>query len=176
MWWGTHARIKLNPLPSTKPLPRPAAVAPRRAHPTPRSGGTTHHTAWLPLCHGPTVGPDWIRIMALSTTGQRATVTRSIIAGEPRSTSTVDVISIDGDTLTYTVDGVWFSTVNRDALSDWQLVGDTYTTTVSYDDALVTVGGYDGHTNAEFFTLPPGAIAHLIAQLSGALASMAARA
>lgn len=38
----------------------------------------------------------------------------------------VDVIAIDGDTLTYTVDRVWFSTATRTRsdLLDWELIDD----------------------------------------------------
>lgn len=52
---------------------------------------------------------------------QFATVERSIIAGQPRSISRVRVIRAEGDTLYYTSDGVWYSTVTRDALADWHL-------------------------------------------------------
>lgn len=58
----------------------------------------------------------------ITVTGQKARVSRSIIAGQPRSVSIVEVVSIDGDVLTYTVDRVWFSTVNRDDLTDWELI------------------------------------------------------
>lgn len=61
----------------------------------------------------------------LTTTGQRARVSNSIIAGQPRVEFEVDVISIEGDTLTYTQDGVWFSTATRSSISDWSLVGET---------------------------------------------------
>jgi len=44
-----------------------------------------------------------------------------------------------------------------------------YTTTVATGGGLVTIGGYDGHTSQEFVTLDAQQVAHLIAQLSGAL-------
>jgi hypothetical protein len=56
------------------------------------------------------------------TRGPRATISRSIIAGQPRGLSTVHVISTDGDTLTYTTDGVWFSTATRNDITDWELL------------------------------------------------------
>lgn len=58
----------------------------------------------------------------IQTTGQTARITRSIIAGQPRMVDTVAVVSVDGDTLTYTADGVWFSTVTRSDITDWELV------------------------------------------------------
>lgn len=75
----------------------------------------------------------------IETTGQTARITRSIIAGQPRTVDTVAVVSIDGDTLTYTADGVWFSTATRSAVVDWELVEgdtmealDTFTISCSY--------------------------------------------
>lgn len=50
-----------------------------------------------------------------------ATVERSIIAGQPRAISLVRVIRVEGDTLWYTSDGVWYSTLTRNALADWYL-------------------------------------------------------
>lgn len=60
----------------------------------------------------------------LKTTGQRARISSSIIAGQPLYVREVDVIAIDGDTLTYTVDRVWFSTATRtrDDRLDWELI------------------------------------------------------
>jgi hypothetical protein len=65
----------------------------------------------------------------LTTTGQRARVANSIIAGQPRHEFDVDVIEIDGDLLTYTTDGVWMSTSRRSAISDWTLLGPVRTVT-----------------------------------------------
>lgn len=60
----------------------------------------------------------------IETTGQIARITRSIIAGQPRAVDVVQVVAIDGEVLTYTADGVWFSTVARSALADWELLGE----------------------------------------------------
>lgn len=71
----------------------------------------------------------------IETTGQTARITRSIIAGQPRAVDTVAVVSIDGDTLTYTVDGVWLSTVTRSDIAGWELVeGDAPVTTHHHSD------------------------------------------
>ena len=82
--------------------------------------------------------------MTITTTGQKAIVTRAIIAGKPVSLSLVDVVSIDGETLTYTVDGIWFSTVTRDEFSTWDIAlrividgADDYGY-VSYEGPVVT--------------------------------------
>lgn len=51
--------------------------------------------------------------------GPIATVRRAVIKGKPWTQYSVRVIRIDGDTLTYTTDGVWSSTVTRGKFSDW---------------------------------------------------------
>lgn len=61
-------------------------------------------------------------VAKLVTTGQRAVVRRSIIAGQPWSEAVVDVIAVDGDTLTYTTDGIWTSIVTDGPRSVWALV------------------------------------------------------
>ena len=58
----------------------------------------------------------------IETTGQLARITRSMIAGQPRGVDIVQVVSTDGDALTYTIDGVWFSTVTRSAWADWDIM------------------------------------------------------
>lgn len=68
----------------------------------------------------------------IETTGQTARITRSIIAGQPRTVDTVAVVSVEGDTLTYTVDGVWYSTVTRSDIADWELVEGNAPATVHY--------------------------------------------
>lgn len=60
----------------------------------------------------------------LTTTGQRARVTTSIIEGQPAYEFEVDVISIEGDVLTYTTDGVWYSTARPSTFTSWALVGE----------------------------------------------------
>lgn len=50
-----------------------------------------------------------------------AIITRSIIAGQPRDVSHVVIVAIDGDTLTYTTDGVWYSTVRRSQQASWRV-------------------------------------------------------
>ena len=62
-------------------------------------------------------------IQAAYKTGPVAIVRNAIIAGQPWRVLTVRVIRIDGDTLYYTTDGVWFSTHHRTpGLSNWELV------------------------------------------------------
>jgi hypothetical protein len=50
-----------------------------------------------------------------------ATVGFSILSGEPWNVSHVTVIHMDGDTLTYTRDGLWYSTVTRSRTAVWSL-------------------------------------------------------
>lgn len=45
--------------------------------------------------------------------GDTATLSYSIISGEPWHTATVRVIAVDGDTLYYTRDGIWYSAADR---------------------------------------------------------------
>lgn len=66
--------------------------------------------------------PSTSTIARAYTRGPRATISRTIIAGQPQSLSTVRVISTNGDTLTYTSDGVWFSTATRSDITEWELI------------------------------------------------------
>lgn len=50
-----------------------------------------------------------------------ATISTSILADQARSTYSVVVIAVVGDTLTYTRDGVWYSRARRDARTEWTL-------------------------------------------------------
>ena len=50
-----------------------------------------------------------------------AIITRSVIAGQPRDVSRVVIVATDGDTLTYTTDGVWYSTVSRAQRASWRV-------------------------------------------------------
>lgn len=62
--------------------------------------------------------------MAITRTGQKARITQSVIAGQPRAEYDVHVVKIDGDTLTYTTDAnpSWYSTTTRSELADWSLI------------------------------------------------------
>jgi hypothetical protein len=64
--------------------------------------------------------------MEIQTTGQRARVSQSIIAGQPRAIYEVDVVEIDGDTLTYTTaaNPSWRQTARRTQYIDWEIVGE----------------------------------------------------
>lgn len=53
--------------------------------------------------------------------GQQAIVSATVIEDAPQVTGTVRVIAIDGDTLYYTSDGVWYSTFTRGRFGDWKL-------------------------------------------------------
>lgn len=59
------------------------------------------------------------------TTGQRAQVSLSIIAGQPRRMSVVEVVKIDGDRLTYKIDEFWTSSATRTRYVDWEIIDDT---------------------------------------------------
>lgn len=74
--------------------------------------------------------------MTIQTTGQRARVAQSIIAGKPRAIGVVDVVEIDGDTLTYTTDGIWRQTATRSPYVDWEIVGDDAPTTPARSNIL----------------------------------------
>jgi hypothetical protein len=88
--------------------------------------------------------------MTITTTGQRAQITQSIIAGQPRAVSVVDVVGIDGDTLTYTTDGVWRSTATRSPHTDWEIVND-------FDPATIRVPreweGFTAHAKSLRFVV-----------------------
>lgn len=58
----------------------------------------------------------------IRTTGQRAIVRNSIIAGQPPAVFEVDVVTIDGDRLTYTTDGIWMSVAGMSPYSTWELI------------------------------------------------------
>lgn len=60
----------------------------------------------------------------IETTGQTALVSSAIIAGKPWTSFVVDVVSIEGDLLTYTTDRVWLSTASRSEFSAWDLLVD----------------------------------------------------
>jgi hypothetical protein len=77
------------------------------------------------LGHGRPTAPE----SSIVRTGQRARISQSIIAGQPRATYEVWVVEIDGDTLTYTTDAnpSWFSTTTRSEISDWSLIEDEAT-------------------------------------------------
>lgn len=83
----------------------------------------------------------------IATTGQKARISRSVIAGQPRSVSVVDVVSIDGDLLTYTTDGVWFSEARRSAITDWEVVvrvvidGADHYGTIEHEGPVVAIVG-----------------------------------
>jgi len=49
-------------------------------------------------------------------------VSTSVVAGKPRSTFVAAVISVDGDTVTYTSDGVWYSRATRSEIVAWELI------------------------------------------------------
>lgn len=51
--------------------------------------------------------------------GPIVTVRRAVIKGKPWTEYSVRVIRIDGDTLTYTTDGMWSSTITRNKFADW---------------------------------------------------------
>lgn len=51
-----------------------------------------------------------------------ALITRSIIAGQSPSTSTVEVVSIDGDTLTYSTRDGFTARAIRDSITVWELI------------------------------------------------------
>lgn len=51
--------------------------------------------------------------------GPIATVRRSVLKGRPWTEYSVRIIRIEGDTLIYTTDGMWCSTVTRNKFADW---------------------------------------------------------
>lgn len=60
--------------------------------------------------------------MSIQTTGQKARVTQSIIAGQPPRTFVVDVVAVYGEVLRYTTDGVWFTDIRRGYFTDWEII------------------------------------------------------
>lgn len=61
--------------------------------------------------------PDVIHAAYIN--GPIVTVRRAVIKGKPWTEYSVRVIRIDGDTLTYTTDGMWSSTITRNKFADW---------------------------------------------------------
>lgn len=49
-------------------------------------------------------------------------VRHSIIAGEPWSSFVSTVVAVDGDTVAYTSDGIWYSRATRDESLAWELI------------------------------------------------------
>lgn len=72
----------------------------------------------------PPVDADDASVSPIVTTGQFARVERSIVAGQPRSVSFVEVVEVDGDTLKYKSGDYWFSTVTQSDLAYWEIVDD----------------------------------------------------
>jgi hypothetical protein len=95
-------------------------------------------------------------------TGQRVQLSTVIIAGQPRSYWPGRVILAIDDTVWYTVDGVWFSTLTRSETADWNLIVDPVTpesapalgAPVRTPDGVGEFAGVTGHLYA--VTYPDG--------------------
>jgi hypothetical protein len=76
----------------------------------------------------PTTAPfesDGFTPAPIVTTGQLALVRSSIIAGQPVHESIVEVVAIDGDTLTYKNGEFWESTATVSNVQTWALIEPT---------------------------------------------------